>query len=240
VDGDQFLEPHTVAACEDSELTRQEAPSPDLHTYFISFDYGEVKDRAVGTVSHWNGAEDILYIDKMEVFAPECQESGSVLIKDVMKWLKETYDMFSASDRTVYFILDRYQLLSCIQELKEYVDDPDTIVEFEFASGNGNFEMSKLLRQKIINGRVKWYPDCGEIFQQDGQIYRPQGSAIKDTLATELCELIKVNRGTKWRFDHPDWGHDDRAFTVGAVLWFISKSLREADEEQVDSESIYH
>lgn len=239
-DGDQFLEPHTVAACEDETLDRHDEPQDGLQTYFITFDYGESKDRAVGAVSHWDGQQDIVYVDRMDVFAPECQPTGSVLIKDVMRWLKSMYDTFSANDRNVYFILDKYQLLSCIQELREYVEDPETIVEFEFASGNGNFEMAKLLRQKVINQQIKWYKDCGEIYDQDGQIYRPQGTAVKDTLASELAELIVVKRGiNKWRFDHPSWGHDDRAFTVGAVLWFIAKMLREADEEDVESESIY-
>lgn len=229
-DGSQFLMKHTIEACVDPELEPRDGPEDDVENYIISFDYGEIKDRAVGVVAHWKydfeNQVDEVVVDRMDVFEPTLSPQGSVQLKDVQDWLETMYTKFSANNRNVYFVLDRYQLLQILQYLKT-ICPPENIAEFEFASGNGNFEMSKLLQQRVISKRVKWYKGCGEIFMEDGQVFRPRGSMIPDDLNSELVELVKVDRPNgKWRFDHPRWGHDDRAFALGAVLWLIGKEQK--------------
>ena len=241
-DGSQFLSKHTIEGCIDPALEKRGGPEDDVTTYIISFDYGEVKDRAVGVVAHWNydfDAEvDEVLIDRMDVFDPLLSPQGSIQLKDVQDWIVGMYERFSAGNRNVYIVIDRYQMLQILQHLKT-ICPPDNIAEFEFASGNGNFEMSKLLQQRIISKKIKWYPGCGEIIKENGETHRPRGPTIPDDLVSELADLVKVPKpGGKWRFDHPRWGHDDRAFGIGAVVWLIGREQKNMTGETTVSEEM--
>src|SRR5690606_3834456 len=80
--------------------------------------------------------------------------------------------------------------------------------------------MSRNLLQLIQEKKVKWYPGCGTIYDENGKVFEEHKG--RDDLCTELASLtVKQLPSGMWRFDHNPGGHDDRAFALGAACLHI-------------------
>lgn len=229
--GNKYLEDHWVDRAVDEGLERQESGSEYVPTYFVAVDYAERTDRTVVTVSHLYDGEVI--IDRMDVVDPLQREGGTILVTDVIEKLDEI-DLSFGHYSHVTYIFDRWNMAHVIQVLRRAGKD---VIEFEFQSGVGNHQASVLLQQYLMQGKLKFYPGCGEMYDESGDIWQPQG--VADDLAAELKDLIikDVNQGKRWRFDHVRNKHDDRAFTVAVTVKTIHDLLMaEADDDYYESE----
>lgn len=230
--GSVFIEQHQVEACRDSTLEMQEVGSEHVPVYVVAVDYAERLDRTVITVSHLY--DGVLIIDRMDVIDPR-QRDGVILVSEVLEKL-DAIDLAFGEHSEMCYVFDKHQMAHCCQVLRtagKYVE------EFEFRSGIGNHQASILLQQYLMEGRIKWYDGCGVMYDEDGNVWQPQG--VRDDLETELCNLvIKQTTGSKrWRFDHPRGGHDDRAFTVAAsVKFFHDKLMEQTENDLFESEAV--
>jgi len=224
--GNIFIEEAQVTACRDPDLERQEVGSEFVPVYVVTVDYAERIDRTVITVAHLY--DGVVIIDRMDVIDPR-QRNGVILVSEVLEML-DKIDLDFGINSEVFYVFDRHQMAHCCQILKTAGKN---VEEFEFRSGIGNHQASILLQQYLMEQRVKWYPGCGEMYDESGDIWCPQD--VRDDLETELVALvIKQSPGTKrWRFDHPKGGHDDRSFTIAASIKFFHDKLMEQTEQDL-------
>ncbi len=210
-----FVTIEEAQACIDDKLFKRHEAEQDGWVYVAAVDYAEKIDRTVGVVGHRYG-EDII-IDRMDVVDPKAYGVDSVPLDWVENWMRDINQRFGGKAGNVEFVVDKHQMLGIMQRL---INEGFWVEEFEFKSGIGNYEIGLILRQLILHKRIKWYPGCGEILTEDGEMYLPDN---RDDLVTELAALEKKNLsgGARWRFDHAPGGHDDRAFAVGALCRHI-------------------
>lgn len=216
----EFVTVEEADKCIDPNLVKLDGTLNEGWNYVASIDYAEKTDRTVGCVTHLFGEDEdsaCIHVDLMEVLDPECF-GGSIRLEWVEQWIRNVQRDFGGNHGNVYFIVDKYQLLYLIQKLS---GEGFAIEPFDFGSGIGNWEMSLILRQLILHQKVKWYEDCGKILKPDGTPFRPEDG--RDDLSTELGNLTvkKMYNGKKWRIDHTDGTHDDRAVALGMCCHFI-------------------
>lgn len=214
--GSDYISLAEAEACIDPKLAPKKDSDQDVFAYVASLDYAEKKDRTVGVVAHRVG--DKVIVDRMDVVQPTDFPDGVTPVKWCEDWLKEVYTSFGTGrdhygrPRQLHVVLDKHQLLWLLQKW-EYTVDNMVIYPFDFKSGNGNYELSVMLRNAILHKTVLWYPNCGAVSTDTGK---------RDDLCTELAALTVIERtGGKWRLDHNTGGHDDRAFALGAVVHYI-------------------
>lgn len=215
-----FVSLEEADRCIDPNWKEQDKTLVDGYVYVASIDYAEKNDRTVGCVTHLFGegeGNEIIYVDRMDVLDPECY-GGSIRLEWVEQWIRNVQTDFGGKNGTVFFIVDQYQLLYLIQKLS---GEGFNIEPFDFKSGVGNWEMSLILRQMILHQKIKWYEGCGKILTPDGTLHRPEDG--RNDLSTELGNLTirKMYNGAKWRIEHTDNEHDDRAFALGACVRYI-------------------
>lgn len=214
--GGEYVSLDEADACINVNLKMREHTAHAGWSYVASLDYAEKNDRTVGCVMHQY--ENKLIVDRMDVIEPSLCEGGMVRADWCKNWMKHIQQRFGSENGDVYFVVDEWQLKSIITELRE--NEGLWIEKFEFASGVGNWRMSKVLRQLILNKRIEWYPGCGQILDQYGNPWLPRG--VRDDLCTELAALnAKPLQGGKWRLEHSQGSHDDRSFALGAAALFI-------------------
>jgi len=225
----KFIEKRFVEQCRDETLHRHESGTEHVPTYVVSIDYAERNDRTVVTVGHLYAG--VFIIDRMDVIDPLTRENTTILVSEVLGLLDEIDREFGQHSELI-FVFDKHQMAHAIQVLRAA---GKTVEEFEFKSGIGNHQCSVLLQQYLMEGKVKWYPGCGEIYDQNGDVWTPRG--VDDNLETELDSLLVKGNASRWRFDHTKSGHDDRAFTVAAALKYINdRLLAEAEQDYFESE----
>jgi hypothetical protein len=220
----EFVTLEEADACVNPMLVKLNKTPVDGHSFVASLDYAEKKDRCVGVVSDLY--DGVIRIHRMDVIDPEQMPDKRVKASWVYEWMKTVQQAFGGTNGNVTFILDPYQTLHFIQQLETEMD----IERFEFASGNGNYEMSVILRLLITNRKVQWYPGCGQILDEHGRIWQEEKG--RDDLASELAKLVtkRIGTGKRWRFDHVSGEHDDRAFALGAVCRHIVLNSGGVDE----------
>lgn len=216
----EFVTVEEADRCIDPNLVRVDSTQCDGWVYVASIDYAEKNDRTVGCVTHFFGEDQdnaTIYVDCMDVLDPESYD-GSIRLEYVEQWIRNVQNDFGGSKGQVYFVVDQYQLLYLIQKLG---GEGFNIEPFDFGAGVGNWEMSLILRQLILHQKVKWYEGCGTIYNPDGTPFKPEDG--RDDLSTELGNLTvkKMYNGSKWRIDHTDNAHDDRAIALGMCCRFI-------------------
>lgn len=214
----EFVSVEEADRCIDPNLVIRDATQEDGWVYVAALDYAEKTDRTVGVVTHVYGeTEDTIIVDRMDVIDPETV-GGSVRLEWCEQWIRNVQRDFGGNNGRVCFVLDKYQLLYLIQKLSE---EGFFIEAFDFAAGVGNWELSLILRQLILHQKVRWPEGTGKIYNPDGTDFKPENG--RDDLSTELGNLTikKMMNGKKWRIDHVDGGHDDRAFALGACCRFI-------------------
>lgn len=222
--GNTFIGKSFLEQCVDPDLERQEMGSDHVPTYFVTVDYAERTDRTVLTVGHlYDGT---VIIDRMDVIDPLQRPTTTILVSEVIERLDQI-DVLFGRHSNIVFVFDKYQMAHVIQCLKAA---GKTVVEFEFKGGVGNHQASVLLQQYLMEKQIRWYPGCGEMYDEDGDVWQPQG--VPDDLSTELEALIikDVGGGKRWRFDHVRNKHDDRAFTLAAKIKVIHDLLLEDAE----------
>lgn len=199
--GGELVSLDEALSCVNKSLTQQDFGIPG-YEYVAAIDYAEKHDFTVGGVAHiWDRH---VVIDRIDVEMP--RPGKSVKTSWVRNWIENIQERF----QNVRFIVDEYQLLTIIEELTDQGYD---IERFEFASGKGNYQIGRSLRQGILHNLVEWYPGCGAVTRENGQLER-----MEDELASLV---VKPMTGGKWRFDHlPDnYHHDDRAFVLGVLMY---------------------
>ena len=197
--------------CINSDLFKRDGAEQQGWTYVASLDYAEKIDRLVGTVGHrW---QNKIIVDRMDVIDPVAYGVDSIPLRWVEEWMRWVDKSVGGEMQGVEFVVDKWQLLSIIQQLR---DEGFWIEEFEFKSGIGNYEIGLILRQLILQNRIEWYPGCGEILTPEGELWV---AGERNDLCTELAALQRQDLagGSRWRFQHPPGGHDDRAFGVGVI-----------------------
>lgn len=207
--GGDFVTLAEADECVDKNLKYNDRPphGGDL-PYVASLDFAPKHDYTVGCVVHQES--DDIVVDKMDVIVPNANRPTRVAWAE--EWIRNTNRAFRGN---VVFCVDEYQMLGSIEKLKS---EGVEIVAFEFGSGIGNFRMGICLRQLIMNQRVRWYPGCGEI--QNEQRKRADGTLERDDLSSELASLIIEPRsGGRWRFNHLQDGihHDDRSYALASA-----------------------
>lgn len=229
-DGGNFLTESEVQACRDPELSELACTACDGWVYVASIDYAEKHDRTVGTVMHQEG--DTIIVDRMDVICPKVLERPTK-VSWVEHWMENVQQAFGAKHGAVYFVIDRHQLVGTRQKLQERGFH---ITEFEFASGTGNYRMAMVLRQMVLQQRVRWYPGCGQIYDHDNRPVLNYGRP--DDLETELAQLITKNYSgnQRYRFDHNSQTHDDRAYSLASGLLFFADQpyMPNLEESMID------
>jgi hypothetical protein len=214
--GGEYISLDEADACINNNLKIRDHTECDGWSYVASLDYAEKNDRTVGVVMHQYGNR--LIVDRMDVLDPQLCQGGLIRADWCKNWMRHIQDRFGSQNGRVVFVVDEWQLKSIITELRE--QEGFWIEPFEFAGGVGNWKMSKVLRQLILNKRIEWYPGCGQILDAFGQPWLPRG--LREDLCTELAALnAKPLHGGKWRLEHNPGGHDDRSFALGAAAMFI-------------------
>lgn len=217
--GGEYISLAEADACINVNLKMREHTQQDGWSYVASLDYAEKNDRTVGCVMHQY--DNKLIVDRMDVLDPSLCEGGIVRADWCKHWMRHIQQRFGSNHGKVIFVVDEWQLKSIITDLRE--QEGFWIETFEFGGGVGNWKMSKVLRQLILNKRIEWYPGCGQILDQYGNPWMPRG--LRDDLCTELSALnAKPLQGGKWRLEHSKGAHDDRAFALGAAALFIVES----------------
>lgn len=208
--------------CSPERVMAERAPFMGLPPYIASVDFAEKKDYTVGVVLHESDRKII--VDRMDVIVPTPETPTRVEWVEI--WMRNIVERF----HNVLFVLDKYQLLGVAQRL---IDEGYDVTYFDFASGNGNYELGLVLRQLIVNSMIEWYPQCGLPLDPVDP---------NDDLEHELASLVVIpyQNGRKWRFDHLQDGfhHDDRAFALGAAclhLIKLSGGFGEWDIQTADS-----
>lgn len=207
--GGEFVSLDEAEACRDENLRFRDKGIPGW-SYIAVVDYAEKKDYTVGLVGHVENRRII--IDRMDVIVPRPDRPTKP------SWVREWMKNVQADFRHVRFVIDKYQLLGTAEDLIEHGFE---IEEFDFGSGNGNYEMAVAFRQCILAQRVRWPAGTGAIDQPWG----------RDDLETELASLVVTpySNGKRWRFDHlrDDTHHDDRAFVTGVLCLHCCKGRKE-------------
>lgn len=225
----KFIDRAYIEKCRDTSLERQECGSEHIPTYIVGIDYAERTDRTVVTVGHLYAGTFI--VDRMDVIDPVQRDNSTILVSEVLTLL-DTIDRKFGINSELVFVFDKHQMAHAIQVLRAAGRN---VVEFEFKSGIGNHQCSVLLQQYLLEGKVKWYPGCGEMYDENGDVWMPRG--VPDNLETELDSLLVRGTPTRWRFDHTRNGYDDRSFTIAASLKYINDRLmEEADYDLVETD----
>jgi hypothetical protein len=196
----EFVSLAEASACRDERLAVAERGEPG-RVYVAAIDYAEKRDLTVGCVAH--RASGVVIVDRMDVVRPQADRPTPV--KWVSHWMHSTAAAFPG----VRFVVDAYQLVSVIQELKEKYP----IERIEFRAGQANHDMAVTLRQLILEGRLRWYPGCGTVIGEEEL-------SPRDDLEHELASLIvREQGGGRFRFDHLQDGrhHDDRSFALSVA-----------------------
>lgn len=218
----------TLAECkarEDPALFKRSSYNKEYAcpVYVAGLDYAEKQDRMVGTVCHlYNGH---IYVDRMDVWVPELQPDGINKIEEAENWILDVASAFTSSDPNsrVLFRVDPTQLAYVIQRLEGMVE----IERFRFGNGTPLCEMAYILRHLVTQGKIWWYPGCGQVELPDGTLYRPHGQP--DDLTQELADLTMKQIKGRFRFDHLPGRHDDRAFTLAMLCHKIVMTPGETD-----------
>jgi hypothetical protein len=220
-----FVTMSEAEACINPDLKYRDAPEPEIEIYVATLDYAEKVDRTVGMVCHME--DGIVIIDRMDVLDPalmpkedEWEDTPSTVpVAWCAQWMDDIQNKFGTGNHIVHFVIDD-------DELKYIRDERLTwgysIHTFKFAGGAGNYQLSKALRMYLLQKKIQWYPECGQI--QDMRTGIPQPIDKRDDLCTELAALYRKKIGDKWRMDHQRGGHDDRAFCLGAAVWLFDNA----------------
>lgn len=192
-------------------------------SYVAALDYAEKVDRTVGVVGHLFDGEVI--VDRMDVVCPKTIEGSIVPVSWCENWIRNIQRAF----RDVTFVVDNYQLIYVIERLSAEGYD---IHSFDFKGGVGNFQLALILRGLILQKRVHWYPQCGQILDAGGKPYRLEEDG-PDDLVSELSKLVIKSSRSRWRFDHLQNEHDDRAFALGALCRHIVMNSGGIDSWQI-------
>lgn len=191
-------------------LTRQTRGLEGIQ-YYAGLDYGPKKDRTVCTVMHMEG--DDLIVDEMDVWQGKDFPNRTVPVAKVEEWIEDTKKRYPK----IHYVADKYELESTVQKFERNT----SIERFEPRGGKSNYELCQILRDLIVNGRLRWYPGCGEIFAQNSMgVFRPH------SLVDEFSELIIRPMTYGYRLDHTSGKHDDRAVAIGMAAWKILSTKR--------------
>ena len=191
-------------------LERRERADRSLgRRYIVTIDYAPKKDRTVLTVMHkevLEGASFIL-VDEMDVW--QGSDTRPTSIRQLEEWISERNQRYYYPD----IVADPYQMEATCQKFSS----TNEVFRFESRGGKRNYEMAENLRHLILNGRLAWYPRCGEIVDRKGNL---------DTLEQELKDLVlKPNMNYGYRFDHIASKHDDRAVAIGMGALYLAKLM---------------
>ncbi len=145
-----FVSLAEVAACRDPRLAARDQGEPG-QLYVATVDYAEKRDFTVGCVAHREGRTVV--VDRMDVVRPT--EHRPTPVRWVHDWMRSMAGRFPGAQ----FVLDPYQLASVIQELSQEFP----VDRYQFQGGQANCDMARLLRQLILEQRVRWPSRCGMV-----------------------------------------------------------------------------
>lgn len=187
--------------CESPSLSYQ-TKGQDGRDYYAAIDYGPKKDRTVVIVGHRTGDEFV--VDRMDVM--EGREFPNKLVpiskvEDLMEQINTTFP-------GVQFVIDPYQMEGSIQKYPFM-----RIERFEPRAGKANYEMAQALRYAVVNGRLSWYPGCGDVTVNE------RGTFRKNTLVDEFASVIVKPTASGFRIDTIGKNHDDRVVALGMAVW---------------------
>lgn len=190
-----FVSREEASACVDLSLPRREKGVRERRPYFAAVDYGIVKDRCVLCVVHVEGGRVVL--DKMDVW--QGSHDNRVRVADVEAWLEEVErDFFHPT-----IVIDPYQMEGTLQKYERYFD----VHRFESRGGKTNYQLAANLRSLVVNKRIAWYPQAGEVIVGG----RPH------SLLDEFCDVTLAPRSYGFTITNDGATHDDRVVCLGAA-----------------------
>ena len=198
-----YLRRDEVEKCVDRTLVRSVKRDPK-YKYVLSWDYGRVNDRSVGVVGHLD-ENNRCVIDVMDVFAGSKQRP--IDIETVEAWIEEQEKRFHLKA----MVFDPHQMEGTIQAWER---KGKTVIRHTGRQGAANMEIAMILRSRIVNGLLVWYPGCGDLLIDGGST---------ETLADELAGLRVKRMPYGFRFDHETDMHDDRAVALGMLALYVSE-----------------
>lgn len=151
-------------------------------------------------------AQGICWID--ECIVRQGAPDSPVRIADVENWLEARLNAFPH----LGIIVDPYQLEGTVQR---FAAQTASITRYQARGPIGNYHMAELMRTSIIEQRLLWAPGEGAhpILQNDD-------------IVSELSELIiKQLPSGRYRFDHENGGHNDRAVAIGMGLIALHEDM---------------
>ena len=203
-----YLRRYEIQQCCDKQRERSTRYDPN-YTYLLSWDYGRVNDRSVGVVGHLD-EQGTVVIDAMDVFAGN--HNRPITIDQVEKWIEEMVEFYNVER----LIFDPYQMEGTIQKW----DGRKRVTRHTGRQGASNMEIAMILRERIVNKRIVWYPGCGDLLVEDGRT---------ETLEQELAALRVKRTSYGFRFDHDNNKHDDRAVALGMLALYASEHPAKLD-----------
>lgn len=199
-----YLTRYEIEACLRLGYVGHKEPDP-LCRYAAAIDYGPKKDRTVMVLMHQDG-NGICWID--ECIVKQGAPDSPVRIADIESWLDARLDRFPH----LGIIVDPYQLEGTVQR---FMARTPSITRYLGRGSTGNFHMAELMRTSIIEQKLLWAP---------GEGAHPQ--IANDDIVSELSELIiKQLPSGKYRFDHENGGHNDRAVSIGMALIALHEDM---------------
>lgn len=190
-----FVTREEAAACVDTFLSRREHGVKDRRPYYASVDYGVVKDRCVLTVGHLEDGKVIC--DRQDVW--QGSHDNRIKVADVERWIEEVEKGFYHPK----FVIDPYQMEGTLQKYEKYYD----MHRFESRGGKTNYALAANLRSLVVNHRIAWYPQMGEILVK--------GKA--HDLVDEFCEVTLAPRSYGFTIVNDGNTHDDRVVGLGSM-----------------------
>lgn len=198
-----YLRRDEVDLCMDVALSQAVARNPK-YKYVLSWDYGRVNDRSVGVVGHLD-EHGRCVIDVMAVFAGSKQRP--IAIETVEQWIEQQEKTFRLSA----MVFDPHQMEGTIQAWER---KGMKVIRHTGRQGAANMEIAMVLRSRIVNKLLAWYPGCGDLLIAGGRT---------ETLSDELSGLRVKRMPYGFRFDHEAGAHDDRAVALGMLALYVSE-----------------
>lgn len=167
--------------------------------YWVSVDYGPIRDRTTMTVLHGNSKGEVI-VDAQRVYQGEPGKPVN------LQKLEEEMDKIRSCFNVYGVVIDPYQLEWLAQNLENKVYK---VVRFEPRGGRSNYELASTLRTLIVSRRLLWPKGMGAL------PVSKKGRSYVETFEDELRSVFITPTSYGFRIDHYDGDHDDRVIGVG-------------------------
>ena len=190
-----YLRRYEVDACArlgaDLGLLYRPRRQVGVDNYVAAIDYGPRRDRTALAVLH-EDTNRVVLVDRLDVW--QGSSGKPIQVQAVEDWIRDVQARFAPR----VFVVDPFQMEGTIQWMER---QGIPVEAFKSRAGQGNYEMAQHLRALVVERRLAWYPEAGDL--------------PEDSLADELAMLRVRRMNYGYRFDHENQRHDDRAVAIG-------------------------